>query len=73
MSRLVALAAVVVAGCASAGEPRVGESDGGVDAPTIDACVPVAETCNGVDDDCDLKIDETFPDKGTACVVGLGS
>ncbi|NVI98379.1 putative metal-binding motif-containing protein [Myxococcus sp. AM009] len=27
------------------------------------------ELCNGVDDDCDDQIDETFPDLGTACTA----
>src|SRR5687768_12501541 len=73
MSRLVALAALA-AGCASAGEARIGaDSDGGVDGTTVDACAPIPELCNGEDDDCDLKIDETFSDKGTACVVGVGA
>ncbi len=34
---------------------------------------PVAETCNGVDDDCDRSIDEDFPLKGNACTVGVGA
>jgi hypothetical protein len=34
-------------------------TDGGMDA-TGDACVPVGETCNGADDDCDTRIDEAF-------------
>ena len=30
----------------------------------------VFETCNGKDDDCDLKTDEDFPDKGKVCSNG---
>lgn len=31
------------------------------------------ELCNGVDDDCDLRIDESFPESGASCpVVGCG-
>ncbi|MAD60042.1 MAG: hypothetical protein CMH49_00830 [Myxococcales bacterium] len=30
------------------------------------------EQCNQVDDDCDGSIDETWPDLGQSCVVGLG-
>ncbi len=37
-----------------------------------DSCTPTAEICNGVDDDCDGQIDETFPDLGTACTAGVG-
>jgi hypothetical protein len=32
--------------------------------PTVEAplqCIPVAETCNGVDDDCNGKVDEDLP------------
>jgi uncharacterized protein (TIGR03382 family) len=30
----------------------------------------LVELCNGIDDDCDLAIDEDFPDKGDACTNG---
>ena len=40
---------------------------------TIDACTPVAETCNESDDDCDMKSDETFTTLGDACTVGMGA
>jgi hypothetical protein len=44
--------------CAPDGRCRSG---GATDAPPgIDACVPVTETCNGVNDDCDAIIDEGF-------------
>ncbi len=33
---------------------------------------PSPEICNGLDDDCNGSVDETFPDKGTACSAGLG-
>jgi len=29
------------------------------------------ETCNNLDDDCDILVDEDFPDKGNACNDGL--
>jgi len=29
-----------------------------------------AETCNGLDDNCDGNVDETFPEDGEACVTG---
>lgn len=33
---------------------------------------PVAELCDGKDNDCDGKTDEDFPDLGSACTVGQG-
>ncbi len=33
---------------------------------------PVAERCDGIDNDCDSATDETFPDKGKVCTVGVG-
>ena len=38
----------------------------------IGACIPAAETCNNVDDDCDGQIDEGF-NVGQACTVGVGA
>ena len=36
------------------------------------AVPPAAETCNGVDDDCDGSLDEEWPEKGKACLGGVG-
>jgi hypothetical protein len=39
-------------------------------------CTPPPETCNGVDDDCDTVVDDTFDCTGTAtraCITGCGS
>jgi hypothetical protein len=33
---------------------------------------PDAETCDGLDNDCNGQIDESFADKGSACTVGQG-
>ncbi len=55
------------------------ETDAEVDAPFdaaidgVDACAPLAETCNGADDDCDLRVDEDFATLGTTCMVGSGA
>jgi hypothetical protein len=66
MRRVVVL--FVVAACASAGEPRIGDTDA-----STDACIPVAELCNDLDDDCDGMADETFTAmKGSACTAGAG-
>lgn len=67
---LVGLLVVGSIACASAGDARREAAD----APTgPDACAPVSELCNDVDDDCDGKIDEDFADKGAACVAGAGA
>lgn len=64
----------------SAGTNGVGPCHAGTQTCTAGswgACVgeviPVAETCNGVDDNCNGTIDETWPLKGTACTVGVGA
>lgn len=35
------------------------------------SCVPTTETCNGIDDDCDLVVDNGDPGGGTDCSTGL--
>lgn len=57
-----------------------GAEDGGVDAPATDAppsdvpadCGPVAEVCNGEDDDCDGSVDEEIAEVGTVCGSDVG-
>ncbi len=39
---------------------------------TCQAGTPAAEACNGVDDDCDGSVDETFTDLGQSCTAGQG-
>jgi hypothetical protein len=59
-------------GCAF-GYEGDGEGDEGVDAAAsathsdAPSCLPVPETCNGLDDDCDSQIDEDFADLGQPC------
>lgn len=39
----------------------------------IGATMPVAESCNDLDDDCDGATDETFPGIGSPCTNGVGA
>jgi hypothetical protein len=39
--------------------------------PACPSCVPSAELCNGLDDDCDGQVDEGNPGGGAACSTGL--
>lgn len=36
------------------------------------SCTPTTEVCDGIDNDCDQSIDETFSNKGQSCSVGQG-
>lgn len=79
---LVVVSSIVVA-CASSevAQPDVDatEVDAEGDAPTdasvdaLDACVPIAEICNGRDEDCDSNIDEDFPTLDSPCTAGSGA
>lgn len=55
-------ATVCTTSCGSVG---TGECTTMCEAPSAAACTPPAETCNGMDDDCDGNIDQTF-----ACALG---
>jgi hypothetical protein len=93
VTRFVALVPLL-AGCALASEPRVARdaSEGdapaadSTDAPPVDAapdaapdaCVAVAEVCNGADDDCDGDVDNGLAlgvacdgDDTDACIEGM--
>ncbi|MGE5186713.1 MAG: MopE-related protein [Acidobacteriota bacterium] len=47
-------------------------SDGSATQCSVTAGAPIAEKCNGIDDDCDSSIDEDFPTLGSSCTVGVG-
>jgi hypothetical protein len=59
---------ILTAACAS------GDTGGTADDVPVgpDACAVEPEVCNGVDDDCDERIDESFGALGTECTVGDG-
>lgn len=40
---------------------------------SVTAGAPGSELCNQIDDDCDTRVDETFPTLGNACSAGLGA
>jgi hypothetical protein len=40
--------------------------------PICTAAEPMPEACNYLDDDCDGDTDETFPERGAICEIGIG-
>jgi hypothetical protein len=56
--------------CASTGQTTCVD---GIEGDTCTPGTPVAETCDGLDNDCDSSIDEDFTDLGTTCTVGAGA
>jgi len=45
----------------------------GVGGVTCEGRLPVAETCNYIDDDCDTVIDDGYPNLSSVCSVGVGA
>src|SRR3954468_16861809 len=75
-SRFWLISLVLVAACASGGKDMPdGSTTGAADASTVDGCTPdpAGESCNGKDDDCDGKVDETFTQLGMTCTAGQGA
>lgn len=74
MFRACLVLTVVLGACASAGEGTGGDPPDAEVASPPDACVELAETCNGLDDDCDVgSIDGSEdPLLGSVCDGGDG-
>jgi hypothetical protein len=51
---------------------NLGTDSGGTPITGTDCGSCQVEYCNGVDDNCDNRIDETFPNLGQSCTAGLG-
>jgi hypothetical protein len=60
-----------VGACQRFGSIRCTADGMGVECSVV-AGAPGTELCNQIDDDCDGKVDEAFPELGTGCSAGLG-
>ena len=61
-----------VQGCRSEGRWACNDGHNGLTC-TAEARAPRPETCNGLDDDCDGEVDESFGDLGQPCGGGVGA
>ena len=59
------LCIVGVGACAASGVYECNEAGDGIECSAVEGA-PALETCDGIDNDCDMKIDETF-NVGTPC------
>jgi len=57
--------------CHATGVMTCNEAGDGVECDA-EAGEPANEICDGLDNDCDVHVDEDWPDKGKVCIVGEG-
>jgi hypothetical protein len=68
---LASACSVGVGACQRFGVTRCNAAGTGTEC-SVTAGSPTTELCNGIDDNCNGQIDETFPTLGQACTVGVG-
>ena len=68
---LASACSVGVGACQRFGVTRCNAAGSGTEC-SVAAGAPTTEKCNGIDDDCDGQIDQTFPTLGQPCTVGVG-
>ena len=59
--------------CQRAGVNVCSADGSGVSCNAVASAPAPAELCNGLDDDCNGRVDESFADLNTACSVGVGA